>query len=253
LTSETFDKKSDNNKGLIRPLKRKNDPDLGIDAVMVMIPSDLDYLVKLHNTEEINRLRMDFFNLYPVKDGEKPCMSLSGHFLGAPQSVMGMEKLIALGAKRIWVFGWCGSLKADLRIGDLVIPTSAISEEGTSQHYPVDEKVLRTDESLNEKLEQTLKGKGQKIKKGTVWTTDAPYRETPAKVKEYQDRDAIAVEMEMSALMTLAIYRNVKIAGLLVVSDELFDLKWHPGFSNPGLKKTSRLAGEILLEMVRHH
>jgi hypothetical protein len=56
--------------------------------------------------------------------------------------------------------------------------------------------------------------------------------------------------MEMSALMTLAIYRNVKLAGLLVISDELFDLKWHSGFNNPKLKQISRLAGELLLNLV---
>ena len=59
------------------------------------------------------------------------------------------------------------------------------------------------------------------------------------------------MEMEMSALMTLAHYRKVKLAGLLVVSDELFNLKWHSGFSNPKLKKSCRLAGEILLDLVK--
>jgi purine-nucleoside phosphorylase len=86
--------------------------------------------------------------------------------------------------------------------------------------------------------------------RGTVWTTDAPYRETPTKVKTYQDKGVLAVEMEMSALMTLAMYRAVRLSGLLVVSDELFDLKWHSGFKSPQLKKTSRVAGEVLLRLV---
>ena len=49
--------------------------------------------------------------------------------------------------------------------------------------------------------------------------------------------------MEMSALMTLAIYRSVKLSGLLVVSDELFDLKWHRGFSSPLFKKRCERQG----------
>jgi hypothetical protein len=57
--------------------------------------------------------------------------------------------------------------------------------------------------------------------------------------------------MEMSALITLAIYRAVKLSGLLVVSDELSDLKWHSGFQRLELKKTSRLAGEVLLNLVK--
>jgi len=55
--------------------------------------------------------------------------------------------------------------------------------------------------------------------------------------------------MEISALLTVAAYRSVSLAGLLVVSDELSDLKWRPGFSNPLLKKNTRLAGELLLSL----
>jgi len=47
----------------------------------------------------------------------------------------------------------------------------------------------------------------------------------------------------------VAAYRSVSLAGLLVVSDELFDLKWRPGFSDPLLKKNTRLAGELLLRL----
>jgi len=56
--------------------------------------------------------------------------------------------------------------------------------------------------------------------------------------------------MEMSALMTLAIYRSVKLAALLVVSDELFDLNWRRGFSDPKFKKRSHLAADLLLGLV---
>jgi len=242
--------KTDLDEGLIRPMKRKNDPVVGPDAILVMIPSELDYLVKLSQTKKMGRFDMGFFDLYQTKDGTTGPLTLSGPFLGAPQAVMGMEKIIALGAERFWVLGWCGSLQPDLRIGHLIIPTRAVSEEGTSRHYPIGDRVPETDEELNRILEEALKKKGQSPNRGTVWTTDAPYRETPHKVREYQKRGVLAVEMEMSALMTLALYRMVKLAGLLVLSDELFDLKWHSGFSSPKLKKKSRFAGELLLELV---
>lgn len=63
------------------------------------------------------------------------------------------------------------------------------------------------------------------------------------------DQGILAVEMEISALMTVAIYRSIAMAGLLVVSDELFQLKWRPGFSNSLLKKSSRAAGKVLLRL----
>jgi len=241
---------TENDEGLIKPLKGVSDPEITPDAIMVMTPSDLDYLVKALQGGELTRTHMNVFDLYQTVNGEGSNLNLAGPFLGAPQAVMGMEKLIALGAKRIWVFGWCGSLSPELRIGDLLIPCGAFSEEGTSRHYPVGNRPIETDDGLNEMLGQALKKEGLSYSKGTVWTTDAPYRETSSKIRQFQENGVKAVEMEMSALMTLSIFRNVKLAGLLVVSDELFGLQWRPGFSNPRLKKRSRLAGEILLELV---
>jgi uridine phosphorylase len=248
--AEALDRTFDHDEGLIRPRKGKTDPDLGPDVIIAMIHSDLASLAKRSQAKKIPHSHMALYDLYLIEDGLGGSFTLSGPFLGAPQAVMGMEKLIALGARRIWVLGWCGSLQPDLRIGDMVLPTTAISEEGTSQHYPVAEKIPRADVELSQMLDDALRKKGQSFVRGTVWTTDAPYRETPAKVKTYQEKGVLAVEMEMSALMTLAMYRAVRLSGLLVVSDELFDLKWHSGFKSPQLKKTSRVAGEVLLRLV---
>ena len=164
---------------------------------------------------------------------------------------MGLEKIIALGAERIWILGWCGSITPDLRVGDLVIPTMALSDEGTSRHYPVGRRRSRTDNELNRMLMNALAREGQPYQRGTLWTTDAPYRETPRKVLGFRRRGAIAVDMEMSALIRVALYRGVRLAGILAVSDELFTLKWRAGFSDPRLKRSSRLAGRTLLETIR--
>jgi len=43
----------------------------------------------------------------------------------------------------------------------------------------------------------------------------------------------------------------VELSGFLVVSDELFDLKWHRGFSSPVFKKRCELAGNLLLDLFK--
>ena len=239
-----------NSEGLIQPRKRKSDPGVDRDAIMLLIRPDLDYLLSLYPSGKTTRYDMGFFHLYRIMHENDRPLFLSGPFLGAPHAVMGMEKLIALGANRIWVLGWCGSLQAQLKIGDLLVPTSALSEEGTSPHYPIGGIPPVAAEELNRMIEDALNKNGRSFSKGGVWTTDAPFRETPEKVEFYQKRGILAVEMEMSALMTLALYRGVKFGGLLVVSDELFNLKWHTGFSNPKLKQSSRYAGELLVRVV---
>jgi uridine phosphorylase len=159
---------------------------------------------------------------------------------------MALERLIAFGAKRFWILGWCGSIQPDLKVGDWVVPVSAFSEEGTSPHYPIGKEGPHWDAQLGRKMTQALEERGIPFEAGPVWSTDAPFRETPSKVKAYQSEGVLAVEMEMSALMTVGIYRAVSVVGLLVVSDELSELTWRPGFSNPRLKEHSRLAAEML-------
>ena len=105
-----------------------------------------------------------------------------------------------MGAERFLVLGWCGSIQPFLEIGDLVIPTHAVSEEGTSQHYATASENPPSDASLIRILETRLEGRKTPFTKGPIWTTDAIYRETPEKVKAYQQQNILAVEMEISAL-----------------------------------------------------
>jgi len=235
--------------GIIRPVKGKRDPQLGPDALMVMLPRELRHLVREARAEVVPFINTPLYKLYRARKGPGPAITLAGPFMGAPHAVIGLEKLIVLGARRILVLGWCGSLQPDLTIGDLIIPDRAISEEGTSQHYPLPNGVLKSDSRLNRMLEISMEGQGLTFTKGEIWTIDAIYRETSEKVKAYREKGALAVEMEISALLTVAAYRSVSLAGLLVVSDELFDLKWRPGFSNPLLEKNTRLAGGLLLRL----
>jgi len=230
----------------------KRDPHLGPDALMVMLPAALKHLVRESQAEQVPFSETPLYKLYRTKRGPGPAVTLAGPFIGAPHAVIALEKLIVLGAKKILVLGWCGSLQPDLRIGGLVIPDRAISEEGTSQHYPLPFGAPRSDSKLNRMLENALRQQGLTFTKGEIWTIDAIYRETPEKVRQFREKGVLAVEMEISALLTVAAYRSVSLAGLLVVSDELFDLKWRPGFSDPLLRDNTRLAGELLLRLTEN-
>ena len=46
---------------------------------------------------------------------------------------------------------------------------------------------------------------------GTVWTTDAPYRETNRQLSEYARQGVLAVEMQAASLFAFAIARDVPL------------------------------------------
>ncbi|MBW2093691.1 MAG: nucleoside phosphorylase [Deltaproteobacteria bacterium] len=236
--------------GIIFPRRGRHDPLLGPDVVLAMVPDAVRFLVQKTQGERLPVHDMALSHLYRPEGPMGERVSFAGPFLGAPQTVLAMEKLIVLGAKRFWVLGWCGSLQRFLRIGDVVIPTSAVSEEGTSGHYPVGKSPVEPDQDLTELLVQAVKGLPVESRAGAVWTTDAPYRETPAKVEQYSRAGVLGVEMEMSALMHVALFRSVALSGMLVVSDELFDLRWHTGFSSPTVKKVTREGAELFLDLI---
>jgi purine-nucleoside phosphorylase len=159
-----------------------------------------------------------------------------------------------MGAKKVLSFGCCGSLQKDLGTGSLVIPTDALSEEGTSAHYPLPPgKMAEADEKITRLCLAMGGDKKFKVAAGRVWTTDALFRETRGKTKKYSGMGLLAVEMEMSALFTVAAYRGIRLGGFMVVSDELASLTWKTGFLNPlfwlASRKATRLAVEVCLSL----
>ena len=169
--------------------------------------------------------------------------------VGAPAAGMVAEVLFASGVKRLVMTGLAGSLSPDCPIGSVVIPTWGIREEGTSYHYLRPEVVPTPSGMLVETLERRLKP--MQPRKGGIWTIDAPYRETWTKVKAYANRGAVAVDMEATALMSIAMFRRAEFAAVLVISDELHEGEWKQGFQSLELARARTDLCASLGEMYR--
>jgi len=158
----------------------------------------------------------------------------------APLACLALEPLILTGVKEILLLGFCGSLHPRFRIGDAVSITKAVAGEGTSGHYLPGRRRFLPFGPLRASLESTLESAGLEFKRGTIISTDAPYRETPAWLRGAHRRGAQTVDMETSAVLALAEYHGVRAASLQVVSDELFTGSWKSGFSDPCLRGRAR-------------
>lgn len=146
--------------------------------------------------------------------------------MGAPACVAGLEEVIALGAKKIIQFGSCGILNQTAAEGKIIIPSSAVRDEGTSYHYiPNAEEIFAEQESINI-LEQCLKKHNIPYVLGKTWTTDAIYRETNGILAERKSQGCIAVEMECSASLAVAKFRNIPIIQFLFGADNLDASGW---------------------------
>lgn len=74
-----------------------------------------------------------------------------------------------------------------------------------------------------------------------VWSTDAPYRERRSELLRLQEEFGVSgIDMEFSALCTVASYRQVNLGGIFVVSDLLWGTRWKPGFTTKEFRQRSR-------------
>jgi uridine phosphorylase len=179
-------------------------------------------------------------------------IGLAGGFgIGSPAVAAVVEELIALGATKFISVGTAGALQKDLAIGSLVVCTRAIRDEGVSHHYAKPSKYAHCSPLLTRRLQDALAHLGAPAQSGTSWSIDTPYRETTEEMQRYQAEGVLTVEMEASALASVAHCRKVDFAAGFAISDSLADLAWEPHFRSravaAGLEKLYAAALQVLL------
>jgi len=239
-----------NNEAIVNPQKTKSSPDIGPVAVMAATAADLYYLCELSGYAKNEYQRLFMSRLYFDRHNPQG-YSITGPFVGAPYAVMLLENLIAWGARQIIFVGWCGAISEQVKTGDLILPTSVYIDEGASKHYgTVVDSPLQAEFPMFAKVRQTLDKNNCDYHEGAVWTTDAIYRETRREILAHQQNGVLAVEMEFSALCSVALFRGVDLAGILVVSDELSSLKWRPGFTHKRFGQSRKAACRLVTELL---
>jgi uridine phosphorylase len=117
-------------------------------------------------------------------------------------------------------------LDSKIDVGHVIIPTSAIRDEGTSYHYMPPSREVEADKDAVQAIMKTLDKHGVPYDLGKTWTTDAIYRETPQKVKKRREEGAITVEMEAATFFAVAQFRGVQFGQLLYGGDDLGGEAW---------------------------
>lgn len=177
---------------------------------------------------------------------------LAGPVLGGPQAALLLEKLIVLGARAVMMVGWCGSLTPALPAGSLLIPTRAFPGDGTSPHYLPSGSLPEAHPGLVSLLTERIPALADPLgipwQMGPVWSTDALYRETPSLVQHCQRQGALALEMELAALLAVAACRGVAAGAVLVVTDELFGEEWRDATRTPEVRRAREQAALLALE-----
>ena len=171
---------------------------------------------------------------------------------GSPYFAVLVEQLIACGAQIILFSGAMGAFQPALQIGDFVVPTSALIGEGTSPYYSTGHGSPQPHPEIVTALDAACGTVQVTPHHGVIWSTDAVYREMRSQVESLQQQGVLGVDMETSALFTLARHHRIQAGCIHRVSDSLATLQWHPHFDSPEYLDASReVAPRILLECVQ--
>jgi len=157
--------------------------------------------------------------------------------VGAPTTVMALERLVASGTRKILFLGFCGSLNPEIHILDAVSITEAFSDEGTSKHYFHSASIFRSSSRMRKEVETALNSRQLPFHQAVAVTTDAPYRETRKWLQDKRKKKIDVVDMEISAVFALAAYHRIPAAALLLVSDMVSDRGHTIGFHQPETEK----------------
>jgi len=151
--------------------------------------------------------------------------------VGAPLAAGLLEEVIARGCKKFIACGGCGVLDREIAVGQVVVPVAAVRDEGTSYHYLPPSREVNAGPEGVAAIEKVLKARAVDYLVGKTWTTDAPYRETRAKVQLRKDEGCLTVEMEAAAFFAVAQFRGVTFAQILYGGDDLSSAEWdHRGW-----------------------
>lgn len=183
-------------------------------AVLFFMSKGTDYLIEHYNTEEMAEPFPRFLNrcsIWEIKDLNL-CFLDGGR--GAPQAVDTVETLAALGVKNIIAVGMCGAYDENVRVGKIIAPQKAFVEEGTSLHYYESIEVSYPNGDLLETATAFLH-----ISNYPIVSSDAVYRQTFDKERLWREKGAVGVDMETSAVFSVAQYLGLKAVALLMISD----------------------------------
>jgi len=173
--------------------------------------------------------------------------------MGSPATAIYMEALARTRTKVVFRVGSAGGLQRNVKLDDLVIPYTAIRNEGTTLSYAPLAYPAVADIDLVEIARKTCKELGYTHHVGTIITTDAIFQENMNFVYKWNRLGVLAADMETSTLYVVGARKELKVLSVLSISDNpllqtrFYDITAHDERKHPGFQN----AMMVVLETIR--
>lgn len=198
------------------PILQVNSEDLPAYAIVCGDPRRAEAISrKLDHARELAFARE--YRTFVGEYGGVP-LAVVSHGVGCPGAAVCFEELIRAGVKTLIRVGTAGGYHADTPAGSLIVSTAAIRADGYTKQMVPEGFPAAADSEVTEALYAAAQESQGVVRKGYTVTLDVFYAgivEVPH--RQYKAAGALAVEMEIAALYTVAALRGARAGAILAL------------------------------------
>ncbi|HJV44645.1 MAG TPA: purine-nucleoside phosphorylase [Bacillota bacterium] len=194
-------------------------------AENILLPGDplrAKYIAEnfLENAQCYNEVRgmLGFTGSYKGKR-----VSVQGTGMGVPSISIYVNELIhCYGVKNLIRVGTCGAIQQDVHVRDIILAMTASTDSNVNRtlFQGIDYAPAASFDLLRAAHELAIK-KDMPVHVGSVFTTDTFYSDNKEALKLWAEYRILALEMETTALYTIASKFNARALSILTVSDHI--------------------------------
>lgn len=178
-------------------------------------PERIEKITRFWDESEEKAHHREYRTVSGTYDGTPISVTSTG--IGGPGAAIAVEELARAGSDTFIRVGSCGSIREEVSVGDLVITTGAVRQEGTSKEYVREDYPATADHEVVSALTAAAERLDYEYHLGTTMSADSFYSgqgrpgfegfEAPGSdtlVEDLQEVNVTNIEMEASAILTIA-------------------------------------------------
>jgi len=186
-------------------------------ADVVLLPGDPERVLRvakhLDEWEEI-AFNREYRTIKGTYKGMSVTVTSTG--IGGASAAIAIEELIACGAKHFIRIGSSGAVQPEINIGDLIIASGAVREDGASKMYIAENYPAVANINLVDAMRDVAKENNYKTHVGIVRSHDSFYIDDEMERMNYwQKKGILGSDMETAALLVIGQLRGVQVASIL--------------------------------------
>ncbi|MBX0323096.1 nucleoside phosphorylase [Halomicroarcula sp. F13] len=204
-------------------------PDDVADSVLLPgNPERVEKVVADWDDYEVTGQHREYRTATGTHDGTPISVTSTG--IGSPSAAIAVEELARVGVDTLLRVGSCGSIQPEASVGDLVITTGAVRQEGTSKEYVREDYPATADHRVVSALVAAAEELGYDYHLGVTCSTDSFYagqsrpgfdgfeaRDSDAKIDELRQAGVVNFEMEAASILTLASIYGLRAGAVCTV------------------------------------